>query len=98
MERGILKINLNKKSFLKKIIIVYLPLLFLSTCAESSNQSFGIATRHHLATDIGMNVLQEGGNAIDAALQLFCLAVVNRLRKFGWRRFYVNSLVEQKTC
>ncbi len=78
MERGILKINPNKKSFLKKIIIVYLSLLFLSFCAKSSDQPFGLATRHHIATDIGMRVLQEGGNAIDAAVAVsFALAVVN---------------------
>ena len=35
-------------------------------------------SRHHLATDIGMKVLEEGGNAIDAAIAVaFALAVVN---------------------
>ncbi len=78
MERGIPKISPNKKSFLKKIIIVSVTLLFLSFCAKSSNQPFGIATRHHIATDIGMNILVEGGNAIDAAVAVsFALAVVN---------------------
>lgn len=78
MERGIPKISPNKKSFLKKIIIVSIALLFLSFCAKSSNQPFGIATRHHIATDIGMNILVEGGNAIDAAVAVsFALAVVN---------------------
>ena len=78
MERGIPKISPNKKSFLKKIIIVSIALLFLSFCAKASNQPFGIATRHHIATDIGMNILVEGGNAIDAAVAVsFALAVVN---------------------
>ena len=78
MERGILKINPNKKNFLKKIIIVFLALFFFSSFAKSSDQPFGIATRHHIATEIGMNVLQDGGNAIDAAVAVsFALAVVN---------------------
>ena len=78
MERGILKINPNKKNFLKKIIIVFLTLFFFSSFAKSSDQPFGIATRHHIATEIGMNVLQDGGNAIDAAVAVsFALAVVN---------------------
>ncbi len=78
MERGIPKINPNKKNFLKKIIIVFLTLFFFSSFAKSSDQPFGIATRHHIATEIGMNVLQDGGNAIDAAVAVsFALAVVN---------------------
>ena len=78
MERGIPKISPNKKSFLKKIIIVSLALLFFSYYAKSSDQPYGIATRHHIATDIGMNILQEGGNAVDAAIAVsFALAVVN---------------------
>ena len=78
MERGILKINPNKKIHLKKIIIVFLSLLFFFSFAKSFDQPFGIATRHHIATEIGMNVLQEGGNAIDAAVAVsFALAVVN---------------------
>ena len=78
MERGILKINPNKKIHLKKIIIVFLSLLFFFSFAKSFDQPFGIATRHHIATEIGMNILQEGGNVIDAAVAVsFALAVVN---------------------
>ena len=41
-------------------------------------ESYAVATRHHLATDIGMRILEEGGNAIDAAIAVaFALAVVN---------------------
>ena len=51
-------------------------LFFFSSLLKS--ESYAVATRHHLATDIGMKVLAEGGNAIDAAVAVaFALAVVN---------------------
>ncbi len=79
MVKGILKISPIKKIFFSKysLIAFFLTLLFFfSTFLKS--ESYAVATRHHLATDIGMKVLEEGGNAVDAAVAVaFALAVVN---------------------
>ena len=79
MVKGILKISPISKIFLSKYILisVFLTLLlFFSSFLRA--ESYAVATRHYLATDIGMKVLEEGGNAIDAAIAVaFALAVVN---------------------
>ncbi len=79
MVKGILKISPISKIFLSKYILIsfFLTLLlFFSPFLRA--ESYAVATRHYLATDIGMKVLEEGGNAIDAAVAVaFALAVVN---------------------
>ena len=79
MVKGILKISQISKIHILKfpIIAFFLALLFfLSSILKA--ESYAVATRHHLATDIGMKVLKEGGNAVDAAVAVaFALAVVN---------------------
>ena len=79
MVRGILKTSQISKIFVLKypLIAFFLgSLLFFSSFLKS--ESYAVASRHHLATDIGMKVLEEGGNAIDAAIAVaFALAVVN---------------------
>ena len=79
MVKGILKISqISKIHILKypKIAFCLTLLFFLSSISKA--ESYAVATRHHLATDIGMKVLSEGGNAIDAAVAVaFALAVVN---------------------
>ena len=79
MVKGILKISQISKIFLLKYLLIafFLSLLiFFSSILKS--ESYAVATRHHLATDIGMKVLEEGGNAVDAAIAVaFALAVVN---------------------
>ena len=79
MVKGILKISQISKIHILKypIIAFFLALLFfLSSILKA--ESYAVATRHHLATDIGMKVLTQGGNAIDAAIAVaFALAVVN---------------------
>ena len=79
MVKGILKISPISKIFLSKYILIsfFLTLLlFFSPFLRA--ESYAVATRHYLATDIGMKVLEEGGNAIDAAIAVaFALAVVN---------------------
>jgi gamma-glutamyltranspeptidase/glutathione hydrolase len=79
MVRGILKISQISKINISKypLIAFFLILLFLYSSLVKA-ESYAVASRHHLATDIGMKVLNEGGNAIDAAVAVaFALAVVN---------------------
>jgi gamma-glutamyltranspeptidase/glutathione hydrolase len=79
MVKGILKTSQIRKIFNSKHKLIALSLLLLF-CFSSilKAESYAVATRHHLATDIGMKVLDEGGNAIDAAVAIaFALAVVN---------------------
>ncbi len=79
MVKGILKISkINKIYTLKFPLIVFLLILLSFFSLFVKAESYAVATRHHLATDIGMQVLEEGGNAIDAAVAVaFALAVVN---------------------
>ncbi len=79
MEKGILKISQISKIYtLKFPVIVFILILLSFFSLFIKAESYAVATRHHLATDIGMKVLEEGGNAIDAAVAVaFALAVVN---------------------
>ena len=79
MVRGTLKISRISKIYISKHFITafFLILLFFYSSFLKA-ESYAVASRHHLATDIGMKVLNEGGNAIDAAVAVaFALAVVN---------------------
>ena len=80
MAKGIQKI-LNNFSFEKILITKLFILIFLFVSCSSSleeNTSYGIATRHYLATEVGENILKNGGNAMDAAIAVaYALAVVN---------------------
>ena len=79
MVKGILKTSPISKIFISKysLIAFFLTLLFFFSSFLKA-EFYAVATRHHLATDIGMTVLEEGGNAIDAAVAVaFALAVVN---------------------
>ncbi len=79
MVKGILKTSQISNTYISKypVIAFFLTLLlFFSSFAKV--ESYAVATRHYLATDIGMKVLEEGGNAIDAAVAVaFALSVVN---------------------
>ncbi len=79
MVKGILKISQVSKIYISKysVIASFLTLLFFSSSLIKA-ESYAVATRHHLATNIGMKILEDGGNAIDAAIAVaFALAVVN---------------------
>ncbi len=79
MVKGILKISQISKIYISKysVIAFFLTLLFFSSSLIRA-ESYAVATRHHLATNIGMKILEDGGNAIDAAIGVaFALAVVN---------------------
>ncbi len=76
--KGIQKISQIREIYNPKypLIAFFLILLFHSPFIKS--EYYAVASRHHIATDIGIKVLEEGGNAIDAAVAVaFALAVVN---------------------
>ena len=79
MVKGIQKISQISKIYISKYpVIAFFLILFLSYSSFINSESYAVATRHHLATDIGIKVLEDGGNAIDAAVAVaFALAVVN---------------------
>ena len=79
MVKGILKISqINIIYILKYSVIAFFAILLFFNSSFLKAESYAVASRHHLATDIGMKVLDEGGNAIDAAVAVgFALAVVN---------------------
>ena len=79
MVRGILKISQISKIYISKYpLIAFLLILLFFYSSLAKAESYAVASRHHLATDLGMKVLNEGGNAIDAAVAVaFGLAVVN---------------------
>ena len=79
MVKGILKTSQISKTCISKYLVIsfFLPALFFFSSFVKTD-SYAVATRHHLATDIGIRVLEDGGNAIDAAIAVaFALAVVN---------------------
>ena len=79
MVKGILKISqISIIYILKYSVIAFFTILLFFNSSFLKSESYAVASRHHLATDIGMKVLDEGGNAIDAAVAVgFALAVVN---------------------
>ncbi len=79
MVKGILKISqINKIPISKYSLRAFFLTLLVFFCLFAKAESYSVATRHHLATDIGIKVLEDGGNAIDAAVAVaFALAVVN---------------------
>ena len=77
MEKDTLSLNKAKKNLLF-LRLSLLTLVLLLPGFSSKTESYAVATRHHLATDIGIEVLNNGGNAIDAGVAVaFALAVVN---------------------
>jgi len=65
-------------NFLK--IKILLLITFFVACSESNNSKNNgvVVTRHYLASDVGAQILKEGGNAFDSAIAVaFALAVVN---------------------
>ena len=58
---------------------VFFVFLLVSSCSkEVKPNNAVVVTRHHLATDVGAEILENGGNAVDSAVAIaFALAVVN---------------------
>ena len=76
--KGILKISQINKIIITKHPVTAFFLTLLLFLSSIKADSYAVASRHHLATDIGMKVLEDGGNAVDAAIAVaFGLSVVN---------------------
>ena len=76
MAKGIPKTSLISKIYiLKHPAITFFSILILFFSAFVKAESYAVASRHHLATDIGIKILDEGGNAIDAAIAVAQAAV-----------------------
>ena len=58
---------------------VFFVFLLVSSCSnEVKPNNAVVVTRHHLATDVGAEILEIGGNAVDSAVAIaFALAAVN---------------------
>ncbi len=99
MVKGILKKgqirNIYNQNFQK---IAFLLILLFAHSNLIKSDTYAVASRHHLATDIGMKVLEEGGNAIDAAVAVaFALSVVNpSAGNIGGGGFMLIHLKENK--
>tara|TARA_Y100000022_G_scaffold198454_1_gene208834 strand:- start:193 stop:1887 length:1695 start_codon:yes stop_codon:yes gene_type:complete len=99
MVKGIQKISQISKTYISKyLVIAFFLILLLSYSSITRTESYAVASRHHLATDIGIKVLEEGGNAIDAAVAVaFALAVVNpSAGNLGGGGFMLIHLAEKK--
>ena len=60
------------------LIFLFLISLISFSSLSLSKHNAVVVTRHHLATEVGSKILQDGGNAFDAAISVaFALAVVN---------------------
>ncbi|MEK9619067.1 MAG: gamma-glutamyltransferase [Flavobacteriales bacterium] len=97
--KGIQKISQISKTYISKyLVIAFFLILLLSYSSITRTESYAVASRHHLATDIGIKVLEEGGNAIDAAVAVaFALAVVNpSAGNLGGGGFMLIHLAEKK--
>ncbi|MEC8009261.1 MAG: gamma-glutamyltransferase [Pseudomonadota bacterium] len=76
LNKNALSRNLLPLQVIKLVQSLRLNSLFGNT-AENNQHEFGIATPHPLATEAGLQVLKEGGNAYDAAVAVTAaLAVV----------------------
>ena len=60
------------------LVLIFIPSQSIASYAQSDISSDGVfVTKHYLATEIGENILAQGGNAYDAAIAVgFALAVV----------------------
>ena len=68
-------LTLFKRNLL--IFLFLISLISFSSLSVSKHNAV-VVTRHHLATEVGSKILQDGGNAFDAAISVaFALAVVN---------------------
>src|ERR1043165_8865926 len=67
-----------KKAFLSLIILIASVPTFAAYQRPVSAQNGMVVTEQRIASEVGVKILQQGGNAIDAAVAVgYALAVVN---------------------
>lgn len=60
------------------LVVLTSPAAFTATRAPVAAQHGMVVTSQHLATDVGVDILKQGGNAVDAAVAVgYALAVTN---------------------
>jgi len=76
MKNSFIKQALNNKPFYRVGIFIFLLLPMLANATPKNLHKIGLSTAHPLATEGGLAILQQGGNAFDAAIAVSAILAV----------------------